>query len=476
MTRRLLLALVAVVVVAACNRTAVPVADTLPIEGRTDGDPQSPTRPIIWEDCGGLDCATVAAPLDYDDPDGDTIDVFVARRAATGERRGALWLNFGGPGATAASTVETWSIPDEITEHFDIIGMDPRGVGGSSPLNCGIPAIELYSADPTMDEPGDVEEFLGVSHRFVDDCEHSAGELLPHLGTRNVARDMDLIRSMMGDESIDYLGYSYGTVIGQAYAEEFPDRIRTMILDGIVDPALTGVELAVRQAAGFEDTLARWADSCEERDCQLEDPLAAVDRVLQMAEAGIPAAGETVGPGQAAFALSYPLYAETLWPALDMAVRDALNLDGTGMARLALGYANLVDYSIYFAVSCLDSPWPDSAEEILDAADAAATEAPRFGEAIVNDYVRCALWPAEPDPLGPITAPDAPPILVVSTTGDAATPHENALAVADRLESATLLTHQGDGHGIVFQGNACVDDAVVAYLIERELPAADTVC
>jgi hypothetical protein len=250
-----------------------------------------------------------------------------------------------------------------------------------------------------------------------------------------------------------------------------------MVLDGVVDPAPGGIDVAVQQARGFETALARWAASCSDRpSCTLDDPVAAVDDVLALAESGIPAGGDELGPGEAAIALAMPLYNTGLWPALDQAVTTAIDGDGSAMLGLAQQYLRLVDFSAYYAVSCLDSTWPDTAAEHLAAAERAATDAPRFGEAIVNDYLRCAVWPEEPDPLGPITAPGSPPILVVSTTGDPATPHQNAVDVADRLADGVLVTRDGDGHTIVFQGNACIDALTIAYLVDEVVPPAGSRC
>lgn len=436
--------------------------------------PEPPVPDVEWASCGGAECATVAVPLDHDDPSGPTIDLFVKRLPATGERIGALFVNFGGPGAGATDIVERFPIPAAVRARFDIVAMDPRGVGRSTPLACGLDAETLYAADPTIDEPADVDILLDVSQRYVADCAADRGALLPHVGTRDVARDMDRIRAGMGDDTLSYVGYSYGTSIGQAYAGAFPDRVRAMILDGVVDTAPTGIEVAVEQARGFESALGAWADGCPSRStCPFgPDALAAVDRMLALAESGLPSSGGTraLGPGDAAIGLAYPLYAESLWSGLDRAVAQALDGDGTGMVRLADDYGRLVDLAPYFAVSCLDSSWPRSPGEHLAAAADAASVAPRFGEAVVNDYVRCALWPAEPDPLGAITAPGTPTILVVSTTGDPATPYDNGVRVADRLVDAVLLTNEGEGHTIVFQGSSCIDEFAIAYLVDQIVP------
>jgi pimeloyl-ACP methyl ester carboxylesterase len=484
--RRALAVAVAVLVLAACSSdTDLDRADDTTTTSSTAAPPSSPTTAaaelvpeVAWTSCGTAECATVAVPLDHDDPDGPTIDLSVLRLPARGDRIGALFVNFGGPGSGAVDLVPTFPFPEQIRARFDIVAVDPRGVGGSTPLACGVDPAELYAVDPTVEEPADAKALVEVSEAYADDCASERGRLLPHVGTRDVARDFDLVRAGMGDERIDYLGFSYGTSIGQAYAELFPDRVRTMILDGVVDPAPAGIEVAVEQAVGFETALARWAAGCGDRpSCTLEDPIAAVDAVLGAAEDGIPGGGTgALGPGEAAIGLAMPLYNTTLWPSLDVAVAGALDGDGSGMLTLAAQYVRLVDFSAYYAVSCLDSTWPDDPAEHLEAAEAAAAAAPRFGEAIVNDYLRCAVWPAEPDPLGPITAEGAPPILVVSTTGDPATPYENGVTVADRLASGVLLSHDGDGHTIVFQGADCIDRLAIAYLVDEIAPADGSRC
>ena len=488
--RRLVALLLAVTLVtAACGDDdtaldrAPDASTTTAAPPATDADaPPIATEPtaIAWQRCGSAECATMAVPLDHDEPTGATIDLFVKRLPATGERIGALFMNFGGPGAGAADLIDRFPIPDRIRARFDIVGMDPRGVGQSSPLDCGLDPATLYGADPTIEDDADAAALVAISQEYAADCERTRRTLLPHVGTRDVARDMDVVRGAMGDDQLSYLGYSYGTSIGQAYAELFPARVRALVLDGLIDPAPSGLEVAVQQAQGFETALANWAEGCPTRStCRFDgSPLDAVDQMLALAEAGVPSSGglRTLGPGEAAVGLAFPLYQHALWGALDEAVTDALDGDGAGMVALADDYLSIVDFAPYFAVSCLDSSWPDTPDEFLTAAEDAALVAPRFGEAVVNDYIRCAVWPAEPDPVGAVRADGAPPILVVSTTGDPATPYENGVIVADRLASGVLLTHQGEGHTIVFQGSSCVDDIAIDYLVDLEVPTDGSRC
>ncbi len=439
--------------------------------------PGVPVPELVWEDCGTGECARFPAPLDYEDPDGATIELFARRLPATGNRIGALFFNFGGPGADA-SAVSSVPVPGEIRERFDLIGLDPRGVGGSTGLGCGFDPLTVYGVDHTIEDESDVDRLLEITDEYVADCAAERGDLLPHVGTWDVARDMDLLRAAMGDDQLNYVGYSYGSSIGQVYAELFPDRVRTMVIDGIVASSVDGVGSATEQALGFEDTLQRWAADCpRRRSCGFEDPIAAVDRFLERAEEGIPAGGQTFGPGEAGIALAYPLYSSSFWPALDGALSDALAGDARAMGQLAAAYAGVLDeFAIYFAVNCLDSEWPRDVETFLARAEDAGDRAPRFGEFTVNDYIRCARWPAEPDPVGPIAAAGAPPILVVSGIGDPTTPYENGVEVAERLESGVLVTYDGEGHTITFQGSGCIDALVTDYLLDRTVPETGTVC
>jgi len=483
--RRLAAALALAFVATACGDDGSAPERAAPRPTAASPDPTDAPGPIApapralaWSGCGdGAECATLAVPVDHGEPDGPTLDLALLRLPARGDRIGALLVNFGGPGSGAVEATPTFPWPDEVRERFDVVAMDPRGVGGSTPLDCGVPGAELYAVDHSVEDAADREALLAVSEAFARDCERERGDLLAHVGTRDVARDLDLVRAALGEEQVSYVGFSYGTSIGQAYAELFPRRVRAMVLDGVVDPAADGITTAVQQAAGFEVALERWARRCGERpSCDLGDPLADVTAALAAAEGELPAGDRTLGPGQAVVGVALTLYGEALWPALDEAVAAALDGDGAPLLELADRYVELVEVAPYVAVSCLDSTWPDDPAAHLDAAEAASAASPRFGEALVNDYVRCARWPVPAQPLGAITAPGAPPLLLVSTTGDPATPHAGAVRVAERLASAVLLTHEGEGHTVALQGDGCVDGVVVPYLVSLRVPAPGTRC
>ncbi len=432
--------------------------------------------PIRWTECSDDECAIVAVPLDYDAPEGEQITLSVLRVPASGDRIGALFVNPGGPGGSAVAYAGALAavLPESITERFDLVGVEPRGLDGSAPLRCDVDYTALYGGDPTVEDAGDRAALLEGAVDVAEACEASAAELLPHVGTRDVARDIDSVRAAMGEATLSYYGGSYGTAIGQVYAELFPQRVRAMVLDAVVELGPTGLELAAQQAIGFERTLEAFVDHCESEGCETENPLEAIDRVLELAEEldGIPApsADRAAGPGEANIALSSALYTDENWPVLDQALSDALDGDGSLLVLLADHYLGAGNWDVYFAVNCLDFAWPTGdSDAFFTAAEAADADAPHFGEALVIDYLRCVDWPTPPEPLTPVIAPGAPPILVVSSTGDPATPYKAGVAVAERLESGVLLTNEGDSHGAV--GNsACVDTIVAAYLIDGAVP------
>ncbi len=352
----------------------------------------------------------------------------------------------------------------------------------SSLLDCGLTNEELYGVDASIDSPEDEAELLDVSERYIADCEEQFGDVLPHVGTRDVARDMDAVRAAMGDEQLSYLGFSYGTAIGQVYADLFPDRVRAMVLDGVLELGPTGLELAAEQAAGFELALERFVEDCDSSSSCEAAPNSRelVDQVLAASEEGdgIPApdADRPAGPGEANLGISYPLYSESLWPQLGDALQSAADGDGSELVDLADGYLGIGGFEVYFAVNCLDFEWPDDPDEVLAAAKQTAQDSPTFGEALVNDYIRCGMWPVEPEPLEAVTAPGTPPILVISTTGDPATPYQAGVNVAERLESGVLVTNEGDGHTVVLDGKDCIVDIVEQYLVDLEPPEDGTTC
>jgi len=448
---------------------------------------------LDWKACDdGFECATLRVPVDHSRPGGKKLELGLVRVPAADpdQRIGSLIANPGGPGGSAVEFVEqAWgNFPEAVASRFDIVGFDPRGVGRSTPLDCHANVAEMYGTDHSPDTPAERDELLAVSRTYVDGCAEKYGDLLPHLGTEAVARDMEAVRRAVGDEKLTYVGFSYGTSVGQEYAALFPGKVRAMVLDGVVDVGIDGLAFAAQQANGFQRSLEGFAAWCKKQaDCGLgADPLATLAEVKARVEKEpLPAGGgRPSGPAEFNQAVTITQYSTDTWPVLAQAIVAAQGGDGSALVMLAdaaLGKNPLTGgegngFEIYFAVSCLDNDWPDDPAAVLAAGERAAEDSPLVGEEIVDDYVRCALWPAEPRPLEPVTAEGTPPIVVVSSTGDPATPHEWGQRVAERLEKGVLVTFDGFGHTAFAHGNPCIDDAVTAYLVETKAPGDGLRC
>jgi len=450
---------------------------------------------LAWQDCGdGFDCATLSVPLDYAAPGAGTLDLALIRLPANdpGQRIGSLLANPGGPGASGIDFVRAWagSLDSNVRDRFDIVGFDPRGIGASSPIVCHDNLQAYIAADPTPDSQAEWDNLAEQTRQFSARCAQRYTSVLPHLGTKDVARDLDRIRAAVGDQKLTYVGYSYGTVIGQVYADMFPANVRAVVLDGAVDLALSSDERTLTQAMGFERALGNFLADCRQSGCPLTrrgDPAAAVDELLAKAEASpIPARGadRPAGPGEALLGLASALYSRSSWPELARAVVAGLDGDGTALVRLTDNYLDRGGDGSYpneqeanLAVNCLDqdpSRLPASYDDYVAARAGLAARAAHFGPAFANGLT-CASWAAKPDPLAAPKAAGAPPILVVDTTGDPATPYEWGVAVSKQLSTATLLTFNGEGH-TAFGRDRCVNRVVNDYLLDLKVPPAGTSC
>ena len=451
---------------------------------QTGGPADRPATEIGFETCdlGVGECGTVTVPLDHADPDGPTIDVAVSRIPAADpdERIGVLLTNPGGPGASGIEFALAQPFPQEVLDRFDLIGWDPRGVGDTEGLICGAEVDAFLDIDPEPDSNGEQRRLDRAAQAVADECEQTDGDLLPFVGTRDVVQDMDAIREALGEEQISYAGYSYGTALGLGYLEAFPERVRAMVLDGVVDPTqdLTGFLLAQGQA--IEEQVNALLDGCaDDPSCPLDDGGAAFDRVAaQLDEAPLPGGDGEVGPSELQTGAVYATYgfegndAQLLWQAL----ADAEDGDGDAIAALAQQYYDLSSYTPYAAVECVDSEVPQGSEEYQAFADELIAVAPRTGASVANELLPCAFWSAPPsgDP-HVVTAPGSPAVLVIGTTGDAATPYQQAVEVAENLEDGHLLTLDAVGH-VASGRSVCIDDARTAYLVDLTLPAEGATC
>ncbi|WBQ04881.1 alpha/beta hydrolase [Kribbella sp. CA-293567] len=450
-----------------------------------------------WERCGqGNQCATINVPLDYSKPDGKTIELR-ARKVPARDRAGkigTLFINPGGPGASgqqfAASAGFVLGAP--LLRKFDVIGWDPRGVADSTPVRC-LDAEQLdkfIEADGSPDDEAEIEALNTQAKTLADGCQQRSGELLPHVSTKDSARDIDVLRGIVGDSELYYLGMSYGTMLGATYAELFPKNVGRLVLDGAVDPSNSAQENNMAQAKGFDTALEAFAEDCAQRSCRLgsskAEVLANVDKLITESDAKpLPGDGDReVTQALVVLGVIFPLYVKDYWPRLEDAVVDGLAGKGARLLALAneytdrtpRGYGNNQNEAIY-AVNCIDRP------DLTSVAEAKADEpkykaaSPRFGSFLLWGSLPCANWPVKPvDKPHTIKATGAKPIVVVGTTRDPATPYDWAVGLAGQLDSGVLITRDGDGHTGYNEGNQCVDDAIETYLLKGTAPASDIKC
>ena len=451
-----------------------------------------PAEPIAWTECGSgpFDCAEYDVPLDYADPQGATITLALRRLPAEdpSRRTGLLFVNPGGPGGSTIDILSGWarSLPSELRARFDVILFDPRGVGHSSPLLCHDNVQELLGLNPYPETDADWQVIIDATRRFTEACAAAGRDILPHVGTRNAARDMDRLREAEGEATITYFGYSYGTTLGQVYADLFPTHVRAMVLDGAVDNSLPPDDLNLEQIRGFEAAFQRYLADCAASQCITGDPAATVQSLIdEVSEEPIPVVDgdRPVGSGELINAILGSLYSRATWPFLTAGLNAGLDGDGSTLLFLADNFAGRQDDGEYSnlveahkAVTCLDSASERDPEHHIGLADNFEAEAPFFGRPASQFGLFCAFWEAEPEPLVAPRASGAPPILVIGTTGDPATPYKWAVSLSQQLESGVLLTRDGEGHLAYRYGNTCIDEAVESYLLDLTVPPKGMVC
>ncbi|WUJ74502.1 alpha/beta hydrolase [Kribbella soli] len=450
-----------------------------------------------WERCGSnQQCATILVPLDYTKPAGQTIELRARKVLARdrGGRLGTLFINPGGPGASGQEFAGQARLVfgSSLLRKFDIIGWDPRGVGESTPVKC-LDTEQLdtmIAADATPDDQAEITDLDKQTKIFAAGCEQRSGRLLPHVSTKDAARDIDVLRGIVGDPQLYYMGMSYGTLLGATYAELFPKNVGRMVLDGAMDPSITAEEAGIEQAKGFDRALDAFAEDCAQRSCKLgdkkDDVLAKVDQLINDSDAHpLPGDGKReVTQALVTLGVIYPLYLKDFWPRLEDAVADGLAGKGSRLLALAdeftdrqqNGYADNSN-EVNPAVNCVDRPDFTSIAQIEANLPAYKTASPRFGPSTAWSSLFCANWPVKPvNQPHKIKAPGAKPIMVVGTTRDPATPYEWAVSLAHQLESGVLVTRDGDGHTAYLSGNACVKNVVESYLVQGNTPATDIKC
>ncbi len=477
-----------------------------------------PTVPAVlpsidWQPCrDGFECARVPVPLDYDRPDGATISLSVIRKPAgdASRRIGNLFMNPGGPGGSGVDIVRGLAqfLPLELRERFDIVGFDPRGILRSTPLRCYRTFDEVFEKLPFFAYPvtrRQENRQEAYDRSLARACRKHAGPIKRHMSTADVARDMDSLRQASGDSQLNYLGYSYGSALGQTYANLFPDNGRAIVIDGVLDPeAWAGVARGhrepvgsrLRSGVGAKRTLKEFFRLCDEAgtECRFSgDSKRRWNRLVRKFQ-NDPAFVRRVGGGYSDFiAVTLgALYAPFIWPELAsfyrflereasrerIAAQRALMRDQLGLAAGPQEeYPNFIEG--FPGVVCSDGINPRDYGRWRRSADRAQEEQGHFGRLWSWTASACAFWPrgaGQDQHLGPWNATTANPVLVVGNRYDPATPYTGARAAARLLPNSRLLTYAGWGHTAFFSGNFCVDAEVTRYLLTTTVPARGTVC
>ncbi|GAA4070532.1 alpha/beta hydrolase [Streptomyces shaanxiensis] len=452
--------------------------------GRCKATGDSPAPGDEWQ------CATLKTPLDWAEPEGRTIDLALIRAKATGDDRiGSLLFNFGGPGSSGVSTLPWYATnASDLGERYDLVSWDPRGVGASEGVRCRsdkeIEASE--SVDITPDTPAEETAYFRDAAAFGQGCQKSAGRLMAHVSTTDTARDMDLMRQVLGDRKTHYFGISYGTELGGVYAHLFPKNVGRLILDAVADPSADSEGHAENQARGFQRALDNYLKStgqdAEAGTQKIVDLLKRID-----ANPMPTSSGRKLTETLALIGLIRPLYSEASWPTLTSALAAAEREDGSGLLSLADDY-NDRDASGNYAtgthsqrvISCLDDKQRPTVEEMKKLLPRFEKVSPVFGPMLGWDTAGwCHDWPVAGQYDTPeVSAPGAAPILLVGNTGDPATPYEGTRRMADELGKGVgvMITWKGEGHSAYGKGSDCVDSTVNAYLLQGTVPKDGKVC
>ncbi|MFE7405474.1 alpha/beta hydrolase [Isoptericola sp. NPDC057559] len=459
---------------------------------------------LEWTDCkNGLQCATAAAPLSWHDAGAGSIELALVRNPADGkDPQGSLLVNPGGPGASGVDFVRSDAENDgstfgkKLRDAFDIVGFDPRGVQDSTPVTCFDDARKDESLakdfDPSTDDG--LAAMEAESRAWGEACAEHTGDVLGQVDTQSAARDMDMLRAVLGDDQLHYLGYSYGTQLGATYAGLFPGRAGRLVLDGAIDTTLSSDEISAGQSVGFENALRAYVADCQAgKGCPLpgsvDDGMQRIKALFDQAyERPLPTsdADRPVTRTLAFYGVALTLYNQANWPVLTQALTEAIT-SGTGDTLLYLadayndrnadGTYSSNSSEAFRAVGCLDDRGTTDVGEMRAEAAEIEKKAPTVGEFFAYGGTTCADWPA---PLAKkefdVHAKGAAPIVVIGTTNDPATPYAWAEGLAKTLDSGVLVTYEGEGHTAYSPSRPCVADVVESYLVDGDVPKDGTTC
>jgi pimeloyl-ACP methyl ester carboxylesterase len=455
------------------------------------------SQPLDWSDCNdGFECATFNVPIDYANPADGAMQISAIRKLASGTAQGSLILNPGGPGGSGIeyTTYVDFVVSNTLRENFDIVGFDPRGVGQSTPVECldDQQTEEYIALDGSPDNQTEINQAQEMAELFGQTCATNSPDIFRFLDTVSATRDIDILRALLGDEKLNWLGKSYGTFLGATYADLFPERVGRMLLDGAIDPTLTNEQLSYGQALGFELALERFVDHCAtQSDCPLSASGAAgvseVSELLNQLDANPVTLddGRMFTQAMGTLGVVGSLYDKQYgWPDLRTNLTLAFDGDFSGLASSVDFYTGRQSDGSYkdnsndaiAAVNCLDRPDRATIDETVALASAWKEEAPNFGEYLAWSNISCSYWQAEATGVPrEINAPGTPTILVVGTVNDPATPFAWSQALASQLSNGVLLTLDGDGHTAYYQGSDCIDEVVDNFYLTGEAKA-DIIC
>ncbi|MFJ4581538.1 alpha/beta hydrolase [Streptomyces echinatus] len=504
---------------AALITTAALLSAVLAGCGGSTGDGDLTAQKLDWKDCpapseaegggsapsplphgGDWQCATMKAPLDWSRPKGDTIDIALIRARASGpadKRIGSLVFNFGGPGGSGVTTLPAFAGDySNLRTRYDLVSFDPRGVGRSAPVECESNSqLDVYfQQDAVPDDKAERDQFLQRTKRFNAACERNSKKVLPHVRTTDAARDMDLMRQVLGDDKLHYFGISYGTELGGVYAHLFPKHVGRAVLDAVVDPTQTPEQGALGQTKGFQLALDNFAKDCTSKttECPIGDTEQDVkDRIAKLLadleKKPIPGIFPRQLTETAAInGIAQSLYSKDFWEYLTEGLEQAYDGDGKILMLLSdslNGRSENGDYSNLLAantaISCSDAKPRYTTDDVQRKLPEFRAASPLFGPFMAWGMLSCTDWAVpgaadHPD----VSAPGSAPILVVGNTGDPATPYEGAKKMADALGKgvAVELTYKGQGHGSYDSKNKCVQRAVDGYLLDGKVPKSGAVC
>ncbi|MEY3111529.1 MAG: hypothetical protein RIT23_660 [Actinomycetota bacterium] len=500
LARRALALCVGAVLMASCSSgsSVTSTSDSSPQATESTAPAFLPSS-FTWSECENAEpdslvtCSILEVPYDYEDPAIGSFSLFVKKRSVEdpAKRIGSLLVNPGGPGFGGSSLADDayYYFSSDLLERFDIIAWDPRGTGESTPaVDCVDTYDEYFGLDSPPDNDEEIQALIDASQQFNDECLARSGEILPYISTEASARDMNSIRLALGEDKISYLGFSYGSELGATWTTLFPDTVRAAVLDGAVDPDSNSTDEGKSQAKGFEQQLTAFLEQCSARvSCKFHNKgnaEAAFDKLIADLDANplvVSSDRTPVTQGVAYTAIAQAMYSDFYWPQLEAALKSAQLGDGSGLLSLYDQYFQRQDDGTYgneleafLSISCLDDPGATSVEEVNSKVDEFVAIAPRLGANFAYGY-SCALWPIPPAPRVEITGKGAGPIVVVGTTGDAATPLESTRKMAKKLEQGILIVVSANQH-TGYGANACVTKAVDGYLIDLVVPQNELTC